>query len=498
MKRDQWTSNLGFLMAAVGSAIGLGNIWRFSYMAYSYGGGAFIIPYLIALLTTGVPLLILEFGLGHERIGSAPLAFTKINKNMEWLGWWAVTFVMFGILLYYTVIIAWCLNFFILSFDIGWGDDPNTFFFKHFLAVSDSPGQIGKIRTPILGALIVVWFINWAIAYRGIQKGIETANKIFMPLLLILTVILVFWSIALDGSLEGIKAYLKPDFSMLSKPKVWLDAYSQIFFTLSLGFGIMIAYASYLPKEANITKSALLTAVINSSFSLFAGFGVFSVLGFMAKSEGKLLSEVVSQSIGLAFVAYPKAISMMPGGNLFGAVFFLCLFVAGISSSISIVEAFTSAIIDKFAFKRSYLISYIAIIGFSGSIIFTSRAGLLWLDIVDHFITHYGLVMVGIAECVLVGWFFKITNLRKHINKISSIQIGLWWDMVIKYFAPFVLSVILIGDLYHEIRKPYGGYSWTPIILIGTNWVLITLIVAFVFYAMPWKTEKNKKNGRID
>ena len=123
---------------------------------------------------------------------------------------------------------------------------------------------------------------------------------------------------------------------------------------------------------------------------------------------------------------------------------------------------------------------------------------MLWLDIADHFITHYGLVMVGIAECCLVGWFFKITNLRRHINKISSIRIGLWWDLVIKYFAPFVLGVILIGDLYQEIQKPYGGYSWASIILIGGDWVLITLIVAFVFSAMPWKTEKNKQNGRID
>jgi NSS family neurotransmitter:Na+ symporter len=135
MKRDQWKSQVGFLLAAVGSAIGLGNIWRFSYMAYSYGGGAFLIPYITALLTAGIPLLILEFAVGHERIGSAPLAYAKIKKNWEWLGWWAVTFVMFGIVLYYVVIISWCLNFFVLSFDLGWGSDPDAFFFKKFLAV---------------------------------------------------------------------------------------------------------------------------------------------------------------------------------------------------------------------------------------------------------------------------------------------------------------------------------------------------------------------------
>jgi NSS family neurotransmitter:Na+ symporter len=496
MDREQWKSQFGFLLAAVGSAIGLGNIWRFSYMAYSYGGGAFLIPYITALLTAGIPLLILEFGVGHERIGSAPLAYSKIKKNGEWLGWWAVTFVMFGIDLYYNVIIAWCLNFFTLSFNLGWGSDPNTFFFKTFLALSDTPGKIGGIRTPIFAALCVVWFINWGIVYRGIQKGIEMANKIFMPLLFVLTAVLVFWSVTLEGATVGLKAYLTPDFSKIAEPKVWIDAYSQIFFTLSLGFGIMIAYASYLPKKSNISRNAVLTGVLNSGYSLFAGFAVFSVLGFMATSQGKPISEVVSQSIGLAFVAYPKALSLMPGGNFFGAIFFLCLVVAGISSSISIIEAFTSAIVDKFGLNRKMLVTVVCILGFFGSIIFTTQAGLLWLDIVDHFLTHYGLVVVGISECILVGWFFKIKILRNHINKVSTIQLGTWWDILIKYFIPLVLAVILSGDLYNEITKPYGGYSWSSLILIGRDWVLMTVIVAFIITSRPWRTDQNTRGGR--
>jgi NSS family neurotransmitter:Na+ symporter len=496
VNRDQWKSQIGFLFAAVGSAIGLGNIWRFSYMAYSNGGGAFLIPYGIALFTAGISLLILEFAIGHERIGSAPLAYAKIKKNWEWLGWWAVIFVMFGIELYYVVVIAWCLNFFVLSFDLGWGSDPNTFFFKEFLAVSDSPANIGQIRTPILVSLIAVWALNWAIVYRGVQKGIELANKIFMPLLFILTAILVFWSLSLDGAIDGIKAYLTPDFSKLSNPKVWIDAYSQIFFTLSLGFGIMIAYASYLPEKSNISKNAVLTAFINCGYSLFAGFAVFSVLGFMAASQGKPISEVVSQSIGLAFVAYPKAVSMIPAGNLFGALFFLSLVIAGISSSVSIIEAFTAAVVDKFGVSRKTLVTVICVLGFIGSIIFTTQAGLLWLDIVDHFLTHYGLVVVGIAECILVGWFFKLEIIRKHVNAISSIKLGIWWDLLIKFFVPLVLGIILIGDLYNELKEPYGGYSWTSLILIGRDWVLVTFIAAFIIAMRPWKTERHKGGSR--
>ena len=495
-QREQWKSQLGFIFAAVGSAVGLGNIWRFSYMAYSHGGGAFLVPYIIALLSAGIPLLILEFALGHERMGSAPLAFAKINKKWEWLGWWAVIFVMFGIVLYYTVIIAWCLNFFFLSFHLGWGDDPNAFFFDKFLAISKSPFEIGDIRIPILLALAFVWLINWGIVFRGVRRGIECINKIFMPLLFFLTAVLVLWSISLDGSMNGLKAYLEPDFSKLSDPTVWIDAYSQIFFTLSLGFGIMIAYASYLPAKANITKNAILTAFMNSGYSLFAGIAVFSVLGFMATSQEKPISEVVSQSIGLAFVAYPKAVSLIPGGNIFGAIFFLCLFIAGLSSSISIIEAFISATVDKFGFRRKSLITLVTILGFLGSIIFTTQAGLLWLDIADHFITHYGLIVVGIAECHLAGWLLNTRNLRKHVNSISSIKLGYSWDIIIKYFVPSALGIVLIVDLYAEIKQPYGGYSWTSLILIGWNWILLTVIAAFVFARRPWKTVYYKMEGR--
>ncbi len=465
-------------------------------MAYSHGGGAFLIPYLTALITAGIPLLILEFGMGHERVGSAPLAYAKIRHGWEWLGWWAVMLVMFGIELYYTAIIAWCLNYFSLSLSLGWGNDPNTFFFNEFLSVSKRPSEIGQIRTPIFFGLIIVWFLNWIITYRGIQKGVELANKIFMPVLFILTALLVFWSLKLEGAMVGLKAYLKPDFSRLTDPKVWIDAYSQIFFTLSLGFGIMITYASYLPKKSNITRNALSIGLINCGYSIFAGVAVFSVLGFMATTQQKPISDVVSQSIGLAFVAYPKAVSIMPGGNLFGAIFFLCLFVAGLSSSISIIESFASAIIDKFEINRKAVITSVCVIGFAGSIMFATQAGLLWLDILDHFLTHYGLVVVGALECILVGWLFRLDILRKHINKISTIELGLWWDILIKYFVPLILGIILVGDILGEFKEPYGGYSWTSLIIIGRDWLLLTLVAAFWVALRPWKTNKHQLPGR--
>ena len=485
--RETWGTPLGFVLAAVGSAVGLGNIWRFSYMAYDNGGGAFLIPYFIALLTAGIPLMILEFGIGHERMGSAPLAFAKISRGWEWLGWWAVVFVMFGIVLYYTVIISWCANYLVLSLSLGWGEDPDAFFFQEFLGLTEGPMDVGTIQVPILLGLIVIWFLNGLIVYRGVSRGIELANKIFMPLLFVLTAILVFWSLTLEGALYGIRAYLTPDFSVLAKPKVWIDAFSQIFFTLSLGFGIMIAYASYLPKKSNLTRHAYVTCLINCGFSVFAGFAVFSILGYMATQNQQPLSEVVTESIGLAFVAYPKAMSLLPGGAVFGVMFFSSLVVAGLSSSVSIIEAFTSAAVDKFGWDRRHIVVVISVLGLFGGLIFTSQGGLFWLDIVDHFVTHYGLVVVGLMEALLIGWLFKVERLRHHINAVSEMKVGVWWAILIKYFVPCVLILILGWDLINDLSKPYGDYSWKALFMIGANWLLITLLAAFVLALLPWR-----------
>jgi len=498
MQREQWRSQFGFLLAAVGSAVGLGNIWRFSYMAYQYGGGAFLLPYIVALLSAGIPLLILEYATGHERIGSAPLAFHKIRPRWEWLGWWAVIFVMFGIELYYSVIISWSLNYVQLSFGLQWGEDPKHYFFNTFLQWEKSPWVVGGIRMPVFLGLAVIWFLNWLVVFRGVQKGLEIANKILMPTLLLVTVVMVIWAVNLPGAGQGLIKYVTPDFNRIMKADVWLAAYSQVFFTLSLGFGIMIAYASYLPDKANISGTALATALINSGYSMLAGVAVFSVLGFMSAAEGVPIDKVASDGIGLAFVVYPKALSLMPGGQYFGILFFLCLVVAGLSSSISIIEAFVSAIVDKFGINRQWLVTLICILGFAGSIIFTTKSGLTYIDIVDHYLTHYGLVLVGFFECIVVGWFFRLPTMRSHLNTISSIKLGYWWELLIQCVVPAVLLVIVVTDLIAELAKPYGGYGWQAVLAIGWNWLLMTLIAAFIISMLGWRTERHLQNGRTD
>ena len=482
---------MGFILAGLGSAVGLGNIWRFSYLCYKNGGGAFLVPYAIALLVIGIPIMILEFGFGHKMRGSAPMSFAKLSQSWEWLGWWAVNCAMFGIMLYYSAVIAWCLSYVFFSVNLAWGSDPNHFFFQEYLQISSGPGDIGDIRTPILLSLLGIWAICWFIVFFGVQKGVERANKIFMPILFILTTVLVAWSVSLPGAKEGIAVYLKPDFQLLKDPQIWIDAFSQIFFTLSLAFGIMITYASYLPRKVDLIQDAYIVSVGNCLYSIFAGFAVFGTLGYMAVTLNKPIAEVVRESIGLAFVAYPQAISLMPAfAQLFGVMFFASLVIAGLSSAVSLVEAFSSAVIDKFHYSREAVVSVVCVAGFLGSILFTAKSGLYWVDIVDHFITHYGLVIIGLLECIAVGWIFKARKLREHINDHAGKQVlNSLWDISICYLTPLVLVTLLIYDVTNDVSAPYAGYSWKAIFLLGHTWIAVALVAAFMISMRPWKKD---------
>ncbi|MFH1542290.1 MAG: sodium-dependent transporter [bacterium] len=493
--RITWGSQIGFLFAAIGSAIGLGNIWRFSYMAYENGGGAFLIPYFVALITAGIPLMILEFGLGHKKHGASSLAFAKIGRKFEWLGWWMPIVVTFGILVFYSVVIGWCINYVFYSFNLAWGADTQSFFIHDFLQLSGGVFQVTAIPFHLLLSVMAVWLTTWFICYREVNKGIEKACLIFMPALFVMTFILIAWGLTLPGAWEGIKWYLKPDLAKIANWQVWLAAYSQIFFTLSLGFGVMITYASYLPKRTDIVKFAFLTSFINCLYSFLAGFAVFSVLGYMSLVSGLPIDQVVKSGPTLAFVAYPQAISLLPFlREAFGVLFFGALVIAGISSAISMVEAFTRSVTDKFDFKRTTVVSWLCLIGFGGSLVFATGAGLYWLDIVDHFVNQYGLIVAGILECLIIGWVLKAKVLRNHINAVSDWNINRLWDLAINFVTPTILLVILISNIIVEFKEPYGGYSVTALMLLGGAWLLGTLLAGILFSLPKWDKKKLEYN----
>lgn len=482
--RENWKSRSGFLLAAIGSAIGLGNIWRFPYVAYKNGGGAFLIPYLVAIILIGLPLMVLEQSLGQRFQGAAPQAYARLKKPFELLGWFTVVVVGFGIQIYYAVVLSWCLNYFKFSTSLAWGSEPGKFFEQDFLNFTGGSLAMGNLQWPIVSGLILVWVICWAVLSRGIQKGIEAANRIFMPLLFLLMVILVVWSFTLDGAMSGVSAYLTPDFSRLSDPAIWQDAFGQIFFTLSLGMGIMIAYSSYLPKEnVNIASNARITVFANCGFEVFAGFAVFATLGFMATSMSVPITEVAKGGPGLAFVTYPSMINQLPIGQpLFGAIFFLNLIFAGITSAISINEAFISALIHKFGWRRQPVVATICMLGLLFGLVFTTQSGLAYLDIMDYFLNHFGLIAIGFLEAVLVGWLIG-TRAYLSVGTLGmNVAVRKLWIFAIALFIPVVLGYLLIVDIYTNIKSPYSGYAWDLITVIGLGWIVMAFLVALVFH----------------
>lgn len=485
--RPQWGSRAGFIMAAVGSAVGLGNIWRFPAVAYENGGGAFFLPYLFALLTAGIPLLIMEFTLGHKYRGSAPLTMARLNKKSEWLGWWQLA-ISFVIATYYSVVIAWATSYSFFSFNKTWGDSPQDFLLGDYLQVADA-GQFGGFANGVLLPLLLVWVVTLAIMFSGVKKGIEAATKVMLPLLVVLFLIVVIRALTLPGAAEGLEAFFKPDWSKIADGKVWVAAYGQIFFSLSVGFAIMVTYASYLPKKADITNNAFITAFSNSSFELLAGFGVFAALGFMAQQQGVPVNEVVSSGVILAFAVFPQIINEFPvASGFFGFLFFISLTLAGLTSLISIVETFVAGVQEKFNVSRKVSV---AIGGGSAAIIslvFATKGGLNFLDVADYFINQFGIVFAGLVEVILVAWVFKeLDSLKQHADSVSDIQLGSWWKFCLSIVTPLVLLYMMFDNIRQNIEAPYGGYPASFVFSYGWLVAALALIVGFVLMAIkPW------------
>ncbi len=478
--RGEWGSRMGFILAAIGSAVGLGNIWRFPYTAASNGGGAFLIPYLIALLTAGIPILILEFSMGHKIRSSAPGVFAKLNRKYEAIGWFQA-FIAFSITTYYVVVIAWSLSYVGFAFTGAWGDDPKAFLFGQYLQLTDSPMSLGGLNFKVVIPLLIVWIANYSILRMGIKGGIEKANKIFMPLLVLSILVIVIRGVTLPGALDGLDYFFAPDFSKLASPEVWLAAYGQIFFSLSVCFAIMYAYASYLPKKSDIINNAFMTGLGNCSFSLIAGIGVFSILGYMAQAQGVSVAEVSSQGVGLAFIVFPKAISALPGmNNIIGVVFFSSLIFAGFSSSMSIIEAVVSSISDKFDLTRVQALNRFTIVSGLLSFLIATKGGLYILDIVDYATNQYGIVLAGFAELLILGWFFNTDSIRKYANIRSDFSIGIWWNYCIKGTC-VILAVMLILKVVNEFSHPYEGYPIIALSVYGLGTMALIIIAALVF-----------------
>lgn len=486
--RDTFNTRLVFLLAAIGSAVGLGNIWRFPYVAYDNGGGAFLIPYLVALLTAGIPLLWFDLTIGHRFRGSAPLALRRISKAAEPIGWFKVG-VNFFIAIYYAAIVGWAGLYTIKSFTKAWGDDPEAYFSAEFLKANNSSTWSPDFVIPILIAMVLVWIFCILVLSADVNEGIGRLSMLFIPVLLVLFVVMVVRALFLDGAIDGLNAFFTPDWSVLTDTSVWIAAYGQIFFSLSIGFGIMITYASYLKPRTNLTGTGLVTAFANSSFEVLAGIGVFAVLGYMANQAGVPVGEVVTSGIGLAFVAFPAIINQMPAGEVFGILFFGSLFLAGITSLISILEVVFAAINDKLSWsRRKTALTIGPILALVSIALFSTTTGLVTLDVMDKFTNNIGIVAGAIAAVAMVAWIQgRRRELQQHINAISALRVGGIWQACALVITPLVLTYMLIMEVITLIKEPYEGYAQSQIFAFGWLTLILIIVGAIAWALVPFR-----------
>ena len=663
--RERWGGRLPFVMAAIGSAVGLGNVWRFPATAFANGGGAFFIPYFVALITAGIPLMIVEYALGQRYQRGAPEALAQVNRKFRWVGWFALLVGM-TITFYYVVVMAYAWHYTAASPSMAWtkpvairrdgqtipadrivlyqaypeaGEDDDDATKerkrearerltavaaslpggrrplilsesalkereaaeaakpegerKHYVKYDDNmggyfsekclggfrPGEWGalfsvdvelqtelerktiprelieafeKQKRPLsqdakvspdeggaawlirdgarkyaikqeaekrddgtngevlrvydqearakmwqLSPKLVLWsLVTWVVMFIIIALGVKNVGRVVLitvPLPVLLLLIILIRGITLPGAGQGILYYLKPNWSMLGNSTVWIRAYGQVFFSLSLGFGILIAYASYQPRESDITNNAFITSFANCATSFIAGFAVFSVLGYLAYANNVEVSEVVARGPGLVFVTYPVALSKMPGafwGMATGVLFFLCLLSLGIDSAFSIVEGVLTGFADRSRrVSKTLLVAILCVVGFLLGLNFCTHAGLMWLDIVDNWMSNYGLALVGLLECIAVGYFFNLRELKKFVNERSEIQLGSWFDLFVKVVTPGVLLYLLGLQVLKDIDQTYGGYdSILPhaVNVAGWGWFFLIMVLATLL-GRNWK-----------
>ena len=447
--KNEWGSNLSFILAMIGSAVGLGNIWRYPYVLYSNGGGAFYIPYIVAILIMGIPFLILEYGVGYNFKSSFAKAIKNIDGKWQYLGW-LLPVAVFMIMIYYSAILGWDGIYIILSFFKGWGADPNTYFATTLLQSSESMAGLSNFIPLIAVAMLVGWVIIWFISHRDLEEGLGKVSKILVPALFIIMVLIVGFSLTLPGASIGLAELFHPNWSLLTHFEIWMAAFGQIVFSLSLGMSIAFTYASYTKEGSDLITNTISIALANSLFENFAALGVFSILGYMSMQSGTAISELVTQGTGLVFVVYPTVFNVLgQWAYVLGPLFFLTVYLAGLTSILSTIEPLSFSIQNKFALSRKKTMTLLIIVGAAVSMIYATSFGGSLLGYVDTFINQIALLFGVIVECIIFAWIFKAEKLIGFLNSRSrTLKLGRWWIVIVKYILPIFISVIWIGGMF--------------------------------------------------
>lgn len=497
ISRGVWNSKLGFVLAASGSAIGLGNIVFFASNAYQAGGGAFYVPYFIALFAIGLPVMILEFSLGTATGRSFPMALGRLaGRRGEFVGWWSLASALF-ITMYYITILGWALSMLVGVF-FGLFDPGATAPFAGMTEPTPAPSAVtwffGMIATwwPML-AVLAIWGMTLLALFRGTET-IEKTVRVAVPAMWLFMIVLIVRGLTLDGGTDGVLYLFTPDLAGITNAEVWKLAFSQMFFSLSLGLGTMTAYASYLPRNSDQVSNSMMVSFLNCGFEYIAGIAIFAMLFVFALNP-------VGGTLSLSFFAIPEGIASFPFGvKLFGFAFFLLLVMAGLTSAISLVEGMASAFIDKTGMSRTAALLMVAVPGIAGSLVTAlplivdpaldgnGTFGLNFLDILDHWAFGYSLLTVGLLECLLLGWVVGADRLRGFVNQHARLKLGVWFDALIKYVIPLALGAVLVSNLWIDLSAaargeiygsgvPLGFASWLPVV-VPVVWLVGTLVLA--------------------
>ena len=439
--RGSFSGRLGFILAAAGSAVGLGNLWRFPYLAEQYGGGAFLVTYLVLVITFGVALMITEIAIGRRTGKSCIDAFLDLGEKYKVIGW-IIAIIPLIIVPYYCVIGGWVTKYFV-EYMSGMGSNlANGTFFGDFT----SAALPGVFDSP------VIWFVIYAVltvavVAFGVQKGVERMSKILLPALLVLLVGICVYMLTVDGIADGLKYYLVPDFGDFSMKTV-LGAMGQLFYSLSIAMGITIAYGSYMRKQDNIEKSAYTVALTDTTVAFLSGLMIIPAFVLFSGSTD------MTSGFGLLFTTMPQVFGTMPGGEVVGIAFFLLAMFAALTSSIALMEAVVSVLRDHWHMTRVracvivsigiLILGLLSCLGFGplGSI---TPFGMTFLEFFDFITNSVMMPIVALITCILIGYVVKS---RYVIDEVESsgceFRIKTIYPYMIKYVCPVILVIILV------------------------------------------------------
>jgi NSS family neurotransmitter:Na+ symporter len=440
-KRSSFTGKLGFILAAAGSAVGLGNIWRFPYLAAKYGGGIFLLVYIILSVTFGFALMVAEVAIGRKTQQSPLGAFKTLNKRFSWVGILA-TVIPVLILPYYSVIGGWVTKYMVGFMTGSMGDMANDSYFGDY---------IGKIGEPIIWFVLFI-AVTALIVIFGVQKGVEKVSKVMMPALVILMLFIVIYSLCtIDGAWSGVIYYIKPDFSHFSIMTV-VAAMGQLFYSMSLAMGIMITFGSYMKKDISIEKSTHQIEIFDTGIAFLAGLMIVpAVFAFSGGDPAAL-----GKGPGLMFITLPKVFNTMPGGAVIGTIFFMMVLLAALTSAISLMETIVSVVMDKFKLKR--WISCLVVLGISlllglpSALGFSVWAevkilGMQFLDLFDFVSNSVLMPVVALATAIFVGFILKPQTLIEEAELYGKFKAKKLFEVMIKWIAPVFILAILVSSI---------------------------------------------------